>query len=96
MVYTGLQPLIAEGAVTESNSACGMSHAICLVYFFMRLCVISGEMISQGHMCLWCHQRSRVFGTVEDVQKHMVDKGHCMIKHDDTTRHEYADFYDYR
>ncbi|KAK7110066.1 cytoplasmic 60S subunit biogenesis factor ZNF622-like [Littorina saxatilis] len=60
------------------------------------LVVYLGEMISQGHMCLWCNQRSKLFRSVRDVQRHMVDKGHCKMKHDETNRHEYADFYDYR
>ena len=57
---------------------------------------VAGEMISQGHMCLWCNERSKLFRGVRDVQKHMVDKGHCKIKHDESTRHQFADFYDYR
>ena len=67
-----------------------------IVTFHVCACGVSGELISQGHMCLWCHQRSKLFGSVRDVQKHMVDKGHCKMKHDETNRHEYADFYDYR
>nr|KAG5708371.1 hypothetical protein BaRGS_034402 [Batillaria attramentaria] len=60
------------------------------------LIVYLGEKISQGHMCLWCNDRTKMFYNMRDVQKHMVDKGHCKIKHDDQTMYEYADYYDYR
>lgn len=60
------------------------------------LVVFLGEMISQGHMCLWCQDRSKLFRSVRAVQKHMVDKGHCKLKHDDSTHGSYADFYDFR
>lgn len=60
------------------------------------LIVYLGEKISQGHMCLWCNERSKMFYNVRDVQKHMVDKGHCKMKHDDQCMYEYADYYDYR
>ncbi|XP_076439670.1 cytoplasmic 60S subunit biogenesis factor ZNF622-like isoform X2 [Babylonia areolata] len=60
------------------------------------LVVYLGELISQGHMCLWCQDRSKLFRSVRAVQKHMVDKGHCKMKHDDSSRAQYVDFYDYR
>ncbi|KAL8616570.1 hypothetical protein ACOMHN_036602 [Nucella lapillus] len=60
------------------------------------LVVYLGEMIGQGHMCLWCQDGSKLFRSVRAVQKHMVDKGHCKVKHDDSTQGTYADFYDYR
>lgn len=60
------------------------------------LIVYLGEKISQGHMCLWCNDHSKMFYNMRDVQKHMVDKGHCKMQHDDQTMYEYADYYDYR
>ena len=38
------------------------------------------------------HQISR---DTAAVRKHMADKGHFKILHDNTTLAEYADFYDY-
>lgn len=55
----------------------------------------AGEKISQGKMCLWCNDRSKVFRTIKATQQHMTDKGHCMIGHDGDAMCEYADFYDY-
>lgn len=65
-----------------------------------ELVVYLGQLISKDHMCLWCHngladQPSR-FRSLRDVQKHMVDKGHCMVRFDESTQHNFADFYDYR
>lgn len=51
-----------------------------------------GAKVGQGHICLWC---GRKFRDTIAVQKHMVDKGHCKIRHDSTTLAEFADFYDY-
>ncbi len=46
-------------------------------------------------MCLWCNDRSKAFQTVSAVQQHMVDKGHCRLKHEGDSFVEYARFYDY-
>jgi len=54
-----------------------------------------GAKVGQGHMCLWCNEKGKKFGTIEDVQKHMIDKGHCKMLHDGESLIEYDDWYDY-
>jgi len=51
-----------------------------------------GAKVGEGNICLWCN---RAFRDTAAVRKHMVDKGHFKILHDNTTLAEYADFYDY-
>jgi len=51
--------------------------------------------VGQGYMCLWCSERSKAFQSVDAVQKHMQDKGHCKLKHEGESLIEYAEFYDY-
>ena len=41
-------------------------------------------------MCLWCNTRSKAFTSLESVQRHMVDKGHCRIRHSDRAFVEYS------
>ena len=48
--------------------------------------------VGQGHMCLWCNEKGKKFATVEDVQKHMIDKGHCKMLHDGESLIEYDDW----
>jgi hypothetical protein len=36
----------------------------------------AGQKVSVGNVCLWCN---KAFHSLEGVQKHMVDKGHCKI-----------------
>ena len=54
-----------------------------------------GAKIGQGHMCLWCNERGKRFTTVADVQRHMLDKGHCKMLHEAESLLEYDDWYDY-
>jgi len=54
-----------------------------------------GAKVGQGHMCLWCSERSKSFTSLGSVQKHMLDKGHCKLKHEGETLLEYSDYYDY-
>jgi len=54
-----------------------------------------GAKVGQGHMCLWCNERGRSFASLDSVQKHMLDKGHCKMKHEGDTLIEYSDYYDY-
>lgn len=51
-----------------------------------------GAKVGEGNICLWCN---RAFRDTAAVRKHMADKGHFKILHDNTTLAEYADFYDY-
>lgn len=46
-------------------------------------------------ICLWCNDRGRTFYSLDAVQKHMKDKGHCKMLHEGLALAEYADFYDY-
>jgi hypothetical protein len=41
--------------------------------------------VGQGHMCLWCSEKGKNFQTAAAVQKHMVDKGHCRLRHEGET-----------
>ncbi|KAB7494036.1 Zinc finger protein [Armadillidium nasatum] len=54
-----------------------------------------GEKVGCQTCCLWCNGKGRNFWTVEAVQAHMEDKGHCMMKFEKEFVLEYADFYDY-
>jgi len=54
-----------------------------------------GAKVGQGHMCLWCCEKGKAFKTVESVQKHMIDKGHCKLRHEGHTLIEYGEYYDY-
>lgn len=54
-----------------------------------------GAKVGQGHMCLWCSEKGKSFQSAGAVQQHMVDKGHCRLRHEGETLVEYADFYDY-
>merc|ERR1719273_2049266 len=54
-----------------------------------------GAKVGQGHMCVWCNDRCKSYQTVDAVQKHMVDKGHCKMLHEGDALVEYDEFYDY-
>ncbi|XP_005090745.1 zinc finger protein 622 [Aplysia californica] len=54
-----------------------------------------GEKVGAGKVCLWCNDKGKRFHNTKDVQRHMVDKGHCKMLHDGNVVFEYADFYDY-
>jgi len=54
-----------------------------------------GAKVGQGRMCLWCNEKGKRFTAVGDVQRHMVDKGHCKMLHDGESLIEYDDWYDY-
>ena len=51
--------------------------------------------VGQGHLCLWCGERGKRFSSREDVQRHMVDKGHCKMRHEAESLLEYDEWYDY-
>jgi len=54
-----------------------------------------GAKVGQGFMCLWCNESGKSFHSVADVQKHMVDKGHCKLLHEGESLLEYDQWYDY-
>ncbi|KAL7634114.1 UNVERIFIED_CONTAM: hypothetical protein RMT77_015442 [Armadillidium vulgare] len=54
-----------------------------------------GEKVGCDMRCLWCNEKGRQFWTVEAVQSHMEDKGHCMMKFEKESVLEYGHFYDY-
>jgi len=54
-----------------------------------------GAKVGQGHMCLWCNEKGKQYLSVDAVQKHMLDKGHCKMLHEGDRLVEYDDFYDY-
>ena len=60
------------------------------------LMIYLGEKVGVGHICLWCNEKGKAFQSVQAVQKHMLDKGHCKLVHEGDAVFEYADFYDYR
>lgn len=60
------------------------------------LVIYLGEKVGVGHICLWCNEKGKGFNSVQAVQKHMLDKGHCKLLHEGDAVFEYADYYDYR
>lgn len=54
-----------------------------------------GEKVGDGKVCLYCNEKGKNFYSVEAVQKHMTDKGHCKIDFDGDAVLEYAEFYDF-
>ncbi|XP_060081154.1 cytoplasmic 60S subunit biogenesis factor ZNF622-like [Ylistrum balloti] len=55
-----------------------------------------GEKVGSGHVCLWCNYKGKTFHSLQAVQKHMLDKGHCKLLHEGDAVYEFTDFYDYR
>ncbi|KNE56087.1 hypothetical protein AMAG_01929 [Allomyces macrogynus ATCC 38327] len=63
------------------------------------------EKLTVGNACLWCYspyhashtpQTTRgLFKSLDDVRRHMADKGHCKIQYEDGADLEIADFYDF-
>ena len=58
--------------------------------------VVLDEKVGEGHICLWCNEKSKAFLTVQAVQRHMLDKGHCKMLFEGDSVFEYSDYYDYR
>ena len=54
-----------------------------------------GAKVGQGKMCLWCDDKGKRFSSVQDVQRHMQDKGHCKLLHEADSLLEYDEWYDY-
>jgi len=54
-----------------------------------------GAKVGQGKMCLWCNDSGKSFSAAADVQRHMVDKGHCKLLHTGESLVEYDQWYDY-
>lgn len=54
------------------------------------------EKVGVGNTCLYCNTKGKSFYSVEAVQNHMVDKGHCKLLFDGDATLEYSEFYDYR
>ncbi|XP_038077035.1 LOW QUALITY PROTEIN: zinc finger protein 622-like [Patiria miniata] len=55
-----------------------------------------GEKVGCGFMCLWCNERGRSFFSLDAVQRHMRDKGHCKLQYEGDIIYEYAEYYDFR
>lgn len=53
------------------------------------------EKVGVGYMCLYCNDKGKSFHSVESVQQHMTDKGHCKLFFDGDAALEYAEYYDY-
>jgi pre-60S factor REI1 len=54
-----------------------------------------GEKISVGYLCLFCNGKGQGFHSLEAVQTHMRDKGHCKILYEGDAEEELAEFYDF-
>ena len=54
-----------------------------------------GEKVGVGNFCTYCNEKGKQFYSVEAVQHHMTDKGHCKILFEGDAALEYADYYDY-
>lgn len=59
------------------------------------LLIYLGEKVFGGYMCLWCNERGKGFRSAEAARTHMIDKGHCKMKHEAETLAEFEEFYDY-
>ncbi|XP_033639240.1 zinc finger protein 622-like [Asterias rubens] len=55
-----------------------------------------GEKVGCGFMCLWCNEKGRSFFSLDAVQRHMRDKGHCKLQYEGDMIYEYAEFFDFR
>ncbi|GAB0090414.1 zinc finger protein 622 [Sergentomyia squamirostris] len=51
--------------------------------------------VHKDFLCLWCNETAQGFASIDAVQKHMKDKGHCMMRFEGDTVEEYEYFYDY-
>jgi len=54
-----------------------------------------GVKVGADNECLKCGESGREFQSLEAVQKHMVDKGHCIINTEGDNYLEYSDYYDF-
>jgi pre-60S factor REI1 len=54
-----------------------------------------GEKVGLGKVCLYCNGKGKEFHSIEAVQKHMTDKGHCKIYYEGDDILEFSDFYDF-
>ena len=54
-----------------------------------------GEKVGLGKVCLYCNDKGKEFHSIEAVQKHMMDKGHCKIFYEGDDILEFSDFYDF-
>ena len=54
-----------------------------------------GEKVGLGKVCLYCNSKGKEFHSIEAVQKHMMDKGHCKIFYEGDDILEFSDFYDF-
>ena len=57
--------------------------------------VYLGSKVGDGKVCLYCNQKGRNFYSIEAVQKHMADKGHCKIDFEGDAALEFSEFYDF-
>ncbi|XP_055706829.1 cytoplasmic 60S subunit biogenesis factor ZNF622 isoform X2 [Phlebotomus papatasi] len=51
--------------------------------------------VHKDFLCLWCPESAKGFTSIDAVQKHMRDKGHCMMRFEGDVVEEYEYFYDY-
>lgn len=54
-----------------------------------------GAKVGLGKLCLYCNSKGKAFYSIEAVQKHMVDKGHCKMFYEGDDVLEFSDFYDF-
>ncbi|XP_012278745.1 zinc finger protein 622 [Orussus abietinus] len=59
------------------------------------LLVYLGEKVFAGYMCLWCNDSGKAFQSADAARAHMIDKGHCKVRHEGEALAEYVEFYDY-
>ena len=58
------------------------------------VCYLGGK-VGLGKLCLYCNNKGKAFYSIEAVQKHMIDKGHCKMFYEDDAVLEFSDFYDF-
>ncbi|XP_043283665.1 zinc finger protein 622 [Venturia canescens] len=59
------------------------------------LLIYLGEKIFSGYMCIWCNETGKAFQSSDAARAHMLDKGHCKMRHEGESLVEYAEFYNY-
>ncbi len=89
----------------ESNMEANIAHMSKVHGFFIPdleflvdlegLVKYLGEKVGVANMCIYCNEKGKQFYSIEAVQHHMTEKGHCKIMFEGDYALEFADHYDY-
>merc|ERR1711916_39142 len=54
------------------------------------------DKVAIGKICLYCNGRGKTFHSLEAIQAHMRDMGHCKLRYDENEDcPDYDDYYDF-